>query len=89
MGRRGRASIADHDAERCVALTVMTEWKRHNKREQRCPFRGRYMVQGKLFCKSHAYCEAVAICQERGDLKRIAHPPHVGSRVQTIHGGKP
>ena len=84
MSGRGRPLEATSDDDRCVALTVMTEWKRRNKKEQRCPFIGRYLVQGKLFCRHHAANEAVAICTERGDLKRVSFPRPVGSRVPTI-----
>lgn len=84
--RKGRPTIAQSDKERCEALTVMTWWKSKNKKEQRCPFSARYLVQGKLLCRHHAVNEAVAICTERGDLKQISPPSPPGARVPTIHG---
>jgi hypothetical protein len=85
--RRGRPLVADVDSERCQALTVMTEWKKANKREERCPFVSRYSVQGKEFCRHHAVMEAMAICVERGDVSRIPRPPRSpGMRVPTVRG---
>lgn len=83
--RRGRPRIADRDAERCVALTVMTPWKIRKKREQRCPFQSKYVVQKKEFCRHHAVMEAMAIMIERGEIRRIPRTQKVGDgRVPTI-----
>ncbi len=81
---KGYATVAETDDERCIALTLMTRWKRKNKSDQRCPFRGTYLVQGKLFCRHHAENEAVAICIELGHMKRVVLPRPNGSRVPTI-----
>ena len=86
--------VADSDADRCEALTVMTAWKVHNKREQRCPFKARYIVQGHHFCRHHMSIEAVAICMERKDVERLLLPPRQsGQRVPVIaaqrKGAKP
>ena len=84
MSRRGKPLIADSDADRCEALTVMTEWKVRNKKEQRCPFKARYVVQGHQFCSHHTRVEAVAICMERKDIRRLILPPsQSGQRVRT------
>ena len=87
--RRGRPLISDSDLERCEALTVMTEWKKLNKREQRCPFMSKYLVDGKEFCRHHAVMEAMAIAIERGTVKRIprAHPRQ-DQRVPIVKGAK-
>ncbi len=82
MSRRGRALQATSNDDRCEALTVMTDWKVRNKREQRCPFMAKYLVQGHQFCMHHARVEAVAICAEKGLLTRLARPvPVFGARA--------
>ena len=90
MSRRGRPTVADRDVDRCEALTVMTEWKKAHKKEQRCPFTARWLVQSSKFCRHHAVCESFAIGMERGDIKRLSTPPPVtGHRVPTIYKAKP
>lgn len=87
---RGRPTISQSDADRCEALTVMTQWKIDNKREERCPFTVRWLVQGHGFCRHHAVLESFAIGMERGDIKRVAPmPPVSGHRVRTIKARKP
>ena len=87
---RGRPTIAQSDVDRCEALTVMTWWKIKNKKEQRCPFTARWLVQGHRFCRHHAVVESFAISMERGDIKRLAPvPPVVGHRVMTVNPRKP
>ena len=80
--RRGRPLMANGDHERCMALTVMTEWKIANKREQRCPFQSKYAAGHKELCRHHAVMEAMAIAMERGDVRRIQRPvPKMDKRV--------
>jgi hypothetical protein len=63
----------------------MTWWKKVHKKEQRCPFTARYLVQGHRFCRHHAVVESFAIGMERGDIKRLAPmPPVAGHRVLTV-----
>ena len=82
---RGRPILANKDSDRCEALTVMTEWKKRNKREQRCPFRATYTVQSKTLCRHHAVVEAMAICVERGDVKRVPVMRQPGMRVAAVN----
>lgn len=84
MGK-GKALLAGSDRERCEALTFMTRWKLARGREQRCPFKATWKVQGKLLCRHHAVKEAVAICVERGQMARLSPPPQAGARVRTVH----
>lgn len=85
--KRGKPRLSTSDGDRCIALTVMTPWKVAKKREERCPFMARYMVDGKQLCAHHMRMEAVAICMERGSIKRIALPPPVtGQRVRVMKG---
>ena len=82
MSNRGKPLVADSDSDRCEALTVMTPWKIAHQREQRCPFKARYIVQGHHFCSPHARMEAVAICMEQDDMKRLpSQPRQDGQRV--------
>ena len=84
MSKRGKPAIATSNANRCEALTPMTDYKRFNKMEERCPFMARYSVQGKQFCMHHARVEAMAVCYEKGLLSRLVAPvPVVGARVRT------
>ena len=83
MSNRGKPLLSNSDADRCEALTVMTKWKIANKRQERCPFMARYSVQGRQFCSHHARMEAVAICVEAGQMKRLALPvQRMGDRVR-------
>ena len=83
MSNRGKPSIATSNDDRCEALSIMTAWKRSKKVEERCPFMARYAMQGRQFCMHHARVEAMAICYEKGFLKRIVAPvPVVGARVR-------
>lgn len=80
---------ATSNDDRCEALTVMTDWKRANKCEQRCPFMAKYLVQGHQFCMHHARVEAVAICAEKGFIKRLSRPvPLFGARAVVIQKEK-
>lgn len=80
--RRGRPLVANSDAERCEALTVMTEWKIRNKREQRCPFVSKFFISGHAFCRHHAVMEAMAITMEKGIMTKIQRPvPVAGQHV--------
>lgn len=89
MSNRGKPLVADSDADRCEALTIMSAWKVRRKIEQRCPFKARYVVQGHQFCMHHMRVEAVAICMERKDIHRLLLPPRVaGQRVQVVKKGK-
>jgi hypothetical protein len=78
---KGRPRIANNDAERCQALTVMTEWKRRSGREQRCGFEAKYSVEDKRLCRHHAVQEVFAIGLEKGLIKRIVVPRTPGQRV--------
>ena len=89
MSRRGRPTVAVSDADRCEAMTVMTPWKIRNKKEQRCPFTARWLVQDHQFCRHHAVVESFTIGMERGDIKRLFSQPVPGTRVLTIHRKKP
>ena len=83
--RRGRPLVADRDCERCQALTGMTRWKTENKKEQRCPFMSKYLVEDKELCRHHAVMDAMALALERGVVKRIPRSqPRVDQRVQII-----
>ena len=80
--RRGRPLLAEKDNERCEAATVMTTWKKLNKREIRCPFMARWSVDGHLFCRQHAVVESFAIGVEKNYIKRLSTPPiQAGQRV--------
>jgi hypothetical protein len=83
MSKRGKASLATEDNNRCEALTVMTEWKKAHNKEERCPFMARWTVQGHQFCMHHMRVEAVAIGVEKGLIKRMFIPPATsGQRVR-------
>jgi hypothetical protein len=83
MSNRGKPAKATSDDNRCEALAIMTEWKRSNKREERCPFMAKWAVQGHQFCMHHARVQAVAICVEKGLMRRLAAPIHIaGQRVR-------
>lgn len=85
--KRGKALLSTSDHDRCIALTVMTSWKVAQKREERCPFMAKWVVDGKQFCAHHMRCESVAICIEGGRVKRLAAPPPItGQRVRVIKG---
>ncbi len=86
--RRGKPSLADSDDDRCVALTMMTEWKKAHKREERCPFKARWSVQGKQLCRHHMIVEVCAIAMEQGYIQRLYIPPSaVGQRVRVAEKG--
>ncbi len=75
--------LATDTANRCEAATVMTEWKKYHKKEERCPFQAKWVVQGHKFCMHHARMEAVAIGVERGYIKRVYAPaPIAGQRAR-------
>ena len=83
MSNRGKPMLSKLDSDRCEALTVMTEWKQRNKREERCPFMAKYVLQGHQFCMHHTRVEAIAICVEKGLLTRLmAPPPTFGGRTR-------
>jgi hypothetical protein len=83
MSNRGKPMLSKTSDDRCEALTIMTEWKRQHKREERCPFMAKWIVGEHQFCLHHARCEAVAIGVEKGYIKRIAVPPAItGARVR-------
>ena len=56
---KGRARTTENDNERCVAATVMTEWKIKNKQDRRCPFIAKVFLNGKQLCHRHAQLEAL------------------------------
>ncbi len=83
MSNRGRPKLATADDNRCEAATIMTEWKRMKRREERCPFMAKWSIKGHQFCMHHARIEAVAIGIEQGFIKRMhIPPPIVGQRVR-------
>jgi hypothetical protein len=83
VSTRGRPKLSESDDDRCEALTVMTRWKRENKKDGRCPFVAKWIVEGHQFCTHHARCEAVAIGIEKKFITRILNPPPVaGQRVR-------
>jgi hypothetical protein len=83
MSERGRPSRATSNDDRCEALAIMTRWKRSKGIEERCPFMAKWVVQGHEFCMHHARVQAVAICVEKGFMKRLAAPiPVAGQRVR-------
>jgi hypothetical protein len=90
MSNRGTPRLAQHDDERCQALTVMTEWKKAHNVEQRCPFAVKYLVEEKRLCFRHTTMECLAIAIERGDAQRVLYPPPSlpGARVKTMTQGK-
>ena len=85
--RRGRPLFAENECERCQALTVMTTWKKLNKREPRCPFVARYSIGKKHFCRHHTVMEAMAMMIERGQVRRIPYLlPRLDQHVPTVKG---
>lgn len=82
MSNRGKPRIATAPNNRCEALAIMTDWKRRNKIEERCPFMATWTVGKNQFCMHHARCQAVAIACERGDMRRIATVRAAGQRVR-------
>lgn len=78
--------MAQKDEDRCEALTVMTEWKRLHKVDQRCPFIAKWRVQEKQLCYKHAMMESLAVCAENGFASRIFRPviSNPGGRVATV-----
>jgi hypothetical protein len=88
MSKRGKPLLATTIDNRCEAATVMTEWKKARKREERCPFMAKWAVQGHQFCMHHARIEAVAICVEKGYAKRIYAPPTVAGQRAKIASSK-
>ena len=85
MSNRGKRMLEDKDANRCQALTVMTEWKKAHHKEERCPFMARWDIHGKLFCRHHAVSEMFAIGLERGDIIRTTTPsPILGQHVRVV-----
>ena len=90
MSNRGKPLVADSDTDRCEALTVMTQWKIAHKREQRCPFKARYVVRGKQFCTHHMRVEAVAIFMEQFDITWLPIVrQQVGQHVLTVSQKRP
>lgn len=83
MSDRGKRRVANNDRERCVALTVMTSWKKSRGLEQRCSFAATYVVEKKRLCRHHAVQEAMAIGMEKGWVKRREMPRLSYGRVIT------
>jgi hypothetical protein len=85
VNNRGKPLLSKSDDDRCEALTVMTTWKIERKKDQRCPFKAKMLVDEHQFCSHHARKEAVAICLEKGYIKRIFIPhAQFGERVHVV-----
>jgi len=85
MGRRGKPLVADEDKDRCEALTVMTEWKKANHKEQQCPFVVKLSIGKKRLCYRHAILESLAILLIEGRAQILPSPPRPKySQVPTI-----
>lgn len=69
--RRGRPRSAESEAEQCVAITEMTEWKRKNHIGPRCPFVAKVLINSKRLCHRHAHIEALSICISNGSATLI------------------
>lgn len=83
MSNRGRPKLATADDDRCEAATVMTEWKKSKKLEERCPFMAKWSVGSHQFCMHHTRMQAVALGVEKGFIKRLVLPqPIAGQRVR-------
>ena len=80
--KRGRMALADDDATRCEALTIMTSWKQAHKAEERCPFRATWMVQDHQFCRHHAVSEVFAMGIESGVVQRLTVLRETNKRVR-------
>ena len=82
MSNLEKPLLSTIDKDRREALTVMTEWKKAHKKEERCPFMAKWLVDGRAFCMHHARQEAVAIALEKGYAKRIVRPPNRSWRAR-------
>ena len=75
MSSRGKPLLADSESNRCEALTVMTEWKVKNHKEQQCPFAIKLSVGTKRLCYRHALLESLAISINNGTAHILPQPP--------------
>lgn len=74
MSKRGQPLHATTDGDRCQATTFETEWKRTNKKDLRCPFIAKVLIDGRSLCNKHAQTDALAILMERHEAEIILRP---------------
>jgi uncharacterized protein (DUF2126 family) len=87
--KRGRPAEAENSADQCEALTVMTEWKKEQKIEPRCPFVAKVRIDGISLCNKQAAIESLAVLIESGKAQVIARPIRIRYGHVSLFAQKP